>query len=315
MRSNLSLLFLLAATCAWPQAEPGQLIEIKPDTVIATVNGQKFTVAEFERITENISANLRNLAGRDPQQFLEQYALALTLSGEAERGGLAKLSPYREQIEKATREILVNAMIAERARQIPVTTEELRKVYDSKRDDYREATVKVIFISRLSFEGDLSGKMKKTVMPAEAYQKALEVAKLAREGKDFVALAKQYSNDPTTADKDADYPHPIRSGAQNIPAEIRKPLFEAAPGDIVGPLEHNSGYYIFRVESRRILPFESAREGIEKQFRAAAVDKRLDEMKKKSSVTLDYKAFWDTFLAANKEASQVQQQNAPGQAK
>jgi parvulin-like peptidyl-prolyl isomerase len=304
MCGKYSLLFLLAAACAWPQSQPVELVAITPDTVIATVNGQKFTAGEFEQITQNISPEMRRLAGTDPQKFLEQYALTAALRAEAERAGLTSKSPYKEQIESALRDILASAIVAEKGKEGAPPDEELRKIYDGKRSEYSEAVVKVIFVSRLKFERDMAtGKQKSNTGPAQAKQKALEVAQMARAGKDFVALAKQYSDDRTTAEKGADFPYPIRSGSTNIPLEIRNAVFKAKQGDIVGPLEHDSGFYLFRVESKSILPFESVKEDISKQLRAEAVDKWLAEMKKRSTVSLDHKAFWDTFLAANKAAN------------
>jgi parvulin-like peptidyl-prolyl isomerase len=310
MRCYLSLLVLLAAMCVWSQPQTTELIAITPDTVVATVNGQKLTAGELERMTQNLSPDLQRLAGLEPQKFLDQHALANTLRAEAERLGIAQKSPYREQIEKATREILINGMMAEKGKQINFSEEELRKVYDGRRTDYRQATVKVIFISRIGFVHNLGDNSKRTITPEEAKQKASDIAKQAREGADFVALAKQHSDDRNSAEKKADFPYPIKAGAGNIPQEVRTALFEAKPDDIVGPVEHDTGFYIFRVESQTILPFESAKADIEKQLRAAAVDKWLDEMKKKSTATLDHKPFWDTFVAANKEALEARKKEA-----
>src|SRR4051812_40044705 len=175
MRCTLSLWFLCVATCAFPQAAPLELIEIKPETVIATVNGQKFTAGDLERISRNLSPEQQRFAGLEPHKFLEQHALALTLASEAERSGIARLSPYREQIDKATRDIVVNGLMAERAKQFRFTPEELRKVYDAKRSDYRQTLAKVIFVSRVGYQRDLaSGKSTQTVTPADAKQKAYD---------------------------------------------------------------------------------------------------------------------------------------------
>jgi parvulin-like peptidyl-prolyl isomerase len=310
MRCSLSLLALVASTCASLQSQPTELIAITPDTVVATVNGQKLTAGELERMTQNLSPDLQRLAGLEPQKFLDQHALANTLREEAERIGIAKLSPYREQLEKATREILINGLMAEKRKQISVSEEELRKVYDTRRADYRQASVKVIFISRVGFVHHFADNSKRTITPEEAKQKAFDVAKQAREGADFIALAKEHSDDRNSAEKKADFPYPIKAGAANIPQDVRTALFEAREGDIVGPVEHDTGFYIFRVESRTILPFESARADIEKQLGAAAVDAWLEEMKKKSTATLDHKPFWDTFIAANKEALDARKKEA-----
>ena len=303
MRSTLSL-FALIAGCVCAQSVPQKtpdLVEITPDTVIATVNGQKFTSGDLERISQKLDANMRQMAGTKPKEFLEQYALSMTLQDEARKMKLHETSPYKDRIEAAVRQILVNAAITEYRERTPLDPDEVRKVYDADKPGYKQARVKVIFVSREGYTRDLAtGKTTTATTPEDAMAKVAKIARLAREGKDFTALAKEHSDDRSTADESADFPFPIRANSTNVPDEIRRPILAAKAGDIVGPIPHTSGHYLFRVESVEQASFDSVKEEIEKNLRQSLVNNWIYEMQKKSTVTLDHEAFWKTFLAANK---------------
>ena len=302
MRCTLPL-FALIAGCVCAQTVPQKtpdLVEITPDTVIATVNGQKFTSGDLERITQKLDANMRQLAGTKPKEFLEQYALSMTLQDEAKKMKLHEASPYKERIEAAVRQILVNAAITEHRDRTPLDPDEVRKIYDADKPGYKQARAKVIFVSREGYKREMATGKTTATTPEDAIAKMAGVAKLAREGKDFAALAKEHSDDRSTADEGADFPFPIRANSANIPDEIRRPILAAKAGDIVGPIPHTSGYYLFRVESVEQASFDSVKEEIEKNLRQGMVNNWIYEMQKKSTVTLDHEAFWNTFLAANK---------------
>lgn len=306
MRSTFPVLALMASClCAQtPRQNSPDLVEITPDTVIATVNGQKFTAGDLKRITQNLSPGLRSLAGSDPKKFLEQYALGLTLQTEAMKARLQETAPYRERIAAATRDILVKGVIAEREKNLKIAPDEIQKKYDANKSDYRQAKVRVIFVSREGYQTEMASGKTKTTSPEEARDKVAKVAKLAREGGDFVQLAKEYSDDRATAEADAVFPFPIRANSMNVPSTIIIPVLSAKPNEIVGPIEHNTGYYLFRVDSAGQASLDEVKDEIEKELRKAAVNRWIADLQKKSTVTLDHEAFWKTFLAANEQQQQ-----------
>src|SRR5947209_4033019 len=91
--------FLLAATSVFAQgqstapqsAETYEITAITPDTVIATLNGRKFTAGELERISQNLNPQLRQMAATQPKAFLEQYAYAELIAKEAEKAKIDTL--------------------------------------------------------------------------------------------------------------------------------------------------------------------------------------------------------------------------------
>jgi parvulin-like peptidyl-prolyl isomerase len=230
-----------------------------PDAVIATVNGKKFTAGDYQRLLLNMTPQMREAAMKQPRAMLEQYALFQNILEEAEKSKLDQQMPYVERIAEARRQILVQARINDQSNAVVVSPDEVKKYYDENRQRYAEAKAKVIFISQISDERRLDGSVTKKREPEESKKLANEVVAKLKSGADFVELAKQHSDDASTADKGADFPDAIRGTSSSVPQNVRDAVLKAKDGDIVGPLEHETGYYIFRVQSVQLAPFESSR--------------------------------------------------------
>jgi parvulin-like peptidyl-prolyl isomerase len=63
-------------------------------------------------------------------------------------------------------------------------------------------------------------------------------------------------------------------------------VLNAKTGDIVGPITHETGYYIFKIESNGPADLDQVREDIVKEMKDANLKQWLDEFKKTSSVTV-----------------------------
>lgn len=242
------------------------------------------------------------MAGTEPQMFLNQYAWSEKLTSEAEKMRVELTSPWKERLEDSRRQILVQGLIQRKRDDISISDEDVKKYFDANKDNFRQANAKVIFVSRASYSANLADGVVKTPDPLEAKRKADKVAKLAREGGDFVALAKEHSDDRATAEKSADLPYSIRSGSSEIPQNIREPIMKAKTGDIIGPIEHETGFYLFKVTSSGMSSLREAKQDIVRNLKEAEVKRWMDELRTKASATLDHKAFWDTFVATNKLA-------------
>lgn len=304
MRSTL-LFLLFCVSCVQAQPVPGpadDLVPVAPDSVIAVINGQKFTVAEFERLTQNLTPHVRNLAAQQPKAYLEQHGLTMTVLAEAEKMKLDQMSPYKEKLAETRRQILLQGMLSERNRAVTIKPEVAKAHFEMKKDQYRQAVVKVLFITRVTEVRNLSdGKVTSRTSPEEAKAKAESLRKKLDDGADFVKLAKEHSDDRATGDKEADFPFPIRAGSTNVPPEIKDAVLAAKAGSIVGPVEHDAGWYLFRVDSIGMPEFESVRADIEKELRDAAVRAWIDGMKAKTTVTLENEPFWKAFAKLNPE--------------
>jgi parvulin-like peptidyl-prolyl isomerase len=280
-------LFLLSV-CAWTQSLP---IDNPSDPVVAVVNGRKITKSEYRKMLEAQDPNMRALAEKQPKVFLEQYALYETILQAAEKAGLEKQSPFKEKIAMARRQILVAGLIDQQHKDFNVPIEEAKAFYDKNKDMYQQAMVRVIFITGMSETRNIGdSKVTKARTPEDIKARAETAARLAREGKDFAEVAKEYSDDPESAAKGGEFPHPIRPTSANVPANIRGPVLAAKAGDIVGPIQHETGFYIFKIVSNGQATFDQVKDDLVKEMKDAGLKHWLDGFKKESSVSIQDEA-------------------------
>jgi parvulin-like peptidyl-prolyl isomerase len=283
-----SFALLLLSVCAWTQGLP---IDDPSDAVVAVVNGRKITKSEYQKMVEAQDANMRALAQQQPKAFLEQYALYDAVLTAAEKAGLDKQSPFKERIAMSRRQILVTGFIDQHHKDFNVPIEEAKSFYEKNKDMYQQAMVRVIFITAMSETRNLDDhKVTKARTPEETKERAETAAKLAREDVDFAKVAQQYSDDPDSAKKGGEFPHPIRPGSANVPANIRGPILAAKAGEIVGPIQHDTGFYIFKVVSNGQASFDQVKEDLVKEMKDAGLKHWLDEFKKNSSVSIQNEA-------------------------
>lgn len=314
MRSLLSL-GLIAASCLSAQKAPTPVVpaeEITRDQVIGTMNGRNLTVGEFESIISNLSGPARQLAGTNPKEFLQQYAYSLVLMNEAAKMGLDQKSPWKEKLAEYRRQMLIQALVTQKNEDAKVGEAEARKFYEANPNLFREAEVRVIFISRGGYTMSLTQQSPQETTPDGLRRKVDAVIRLLKEGGDFVAAAKKYSDDSAANDRDARLGQPIRGYITTTPQDIREAILNAKAGETVGPLEHASGWYFFRIDSRRTIPFAEARTEAERRLKEQGVNSWLEAQKSKASVSLGDDGFWQAFIAGSKTALE---QEAAGGAK
>ncbi len=123
--------------------------------------------------------------------------------------------------------------------QVEVSDDEIRDYYDANQEEFKEPkTVGARHILlKLDQAADVETVEKKR-------KKALDILKMAREGKDFAALAKQYSEGPTK-DKGG-YLGEFRKEAMVKPFADK--AFTMKPGEISEPVRTQFGWHVIKVE-------------------------------------------------------------------
>ena len=283
-----SLVLLALAVCASAQTLP---IDPPKEAVVAVVNGRNITLSEYKRMAEAQEGQMKALSQQNPKIFLEQYALYEAVLAAAEKAGLDKQSPFKERIAMQRRHILVSGLIDARHAAYKVSPEEIAAYFEKNKAMYQQAMVRVVFLSAVSETRNLAdGTVTKALTPEEIKARAEKAAQLAREGVDFAKIAKEYSDDAASADKGGEFPHPIRPNSHNVPPNIRGPVLQAKAGDIVGPITHDTGYYIFKIESNGPADLDQVRDDIVKEMKDASLKQWLDEFKNNSSVKVENEA-------------------------
>jgi parvulin-like peptidyl-prolyl isomerase len=274
----------LAQTSPKPGAEA-----IKPDTVIAIVNGKPYTAQEMDRLLAPLSPVVRQTAYRDPKTFLDNYALFDVIGKIAEQNKLDQVSPYKEQIAETRRQILVQAQVNEYKNSIPVPAADQKKYYDENTAKYKETKVKIILVP---FSSAPSLDTKKHVTEAEAKAKAEAVVKLARSGVDFVKLVKEHSEDPGTVGHNGDFGTGVRANTPNLPENVKSAILALKQGEISDPIRWQTGYVVVRAESISVAPYEQVKDEIFNEIKDAAFRKYVDENRKKATVQIENGAYF-----------------------
>jgi peptidyl-prolyl cis-trans isomerase D len=161
---------------------------------------------------------------------------------------------------------------------IQITNADLQQYYSQHQDEFRipeTVTVRHILIKTPVPGAD--GKVDQKGVDA-AQAKAQDVERQLKNGGDFAALAKQYSEDPGSAQNGGLLP-PITKG-RTVP-EFEQAAFTTPVGQTTGLIRTSYGFHIIRVEGKqtaRMKPLDEVKAQIEpllKQQKAAAAAQKL----------------------------------------
>src|ERR1041384_4543494 len=149
---------------------------------------------------------------------------------------------------------------------------EIEDYYQANREEkfHHPKEVKVGYIS-VKLEAGADANQKKT-----AQDRAENIVKEARAGKDFADLAKRFSEDPTVW-RGGDWGW-IPPG--QLPAPIEKTIFALAKGAVSDPLETPAGFQIFKAEDLKPEKTETLKEEIPEITKILKAEKAKSEAAK-----------------------------------
>lgn len=169
---------------------------------------------------QDIQSLVRASARVSHQEIMEEF------SGQNEKAKVALISYVRVNLPPKTHE---------------PTDEEMRAYYDSHLDDYIKTESREI---EYVFFEEKPG----AIDSSYALNDAKDVIRKLSEGYEFADLAKEYSEDTSNKDKGGDLGF---FGKGRMVKPFEDAVFNAKPGDIVGPVETRFGFHVIKVESFR----------------------------------------------------------------
>jgi peptidyl-prolyl cis-trans isomerase C len=272
---------------------------VAPDTVVAEVDGKKITAAEMDKIIGSFPpANQQVLRSRP--QLLNNVFVMRRLMEDAEKAGLDKQSPYKEQIDAYRLQLLSNAEANTVNNTTPVSEEEQRKYYKDNPDKFKEVKVRVIYLAYNPTPAKTAPDAKKLPTQAEALAKIQDLAKQIQEGADFGKLARENSDDQTSAAKDGDFGVIKLDGT--YPKEVKEAVFALKQGEISAPVKQPNGYYLIRAEEINQQAFNEATVRIIPAVRQEKFDAWMKVLQTQYSVKIDSPAYF-----APRQPAQLQQ--------
>lgn len=273
---------VLAVAAAASIAAQQPAADIRPETVVATLNGQPFTAEQVRKMVAVLPSHVQAAFKQDPRQFLRDHAWYLILQDYALKNKLDQQSPLKEQLEFSRLVLLSQAGYNHAALAAEVTPEEQRKYYEANKEVFREAKVRMIYVPFRAPDAE-----------GEAKAKAEELAKRAKAGEDFLKLVKEHSGDAQSAANDGDPGFTVRMNSPQPPPSMRTAILALKPGEVTGALRHENGYYIFRVESSDVLPFEKVRDDIYKTIQEMKFREWERKAKAQATVKFENEAFFE----------------------
>jgi parvulin-like peptidyl-prolyl isomerase len=228
-----------------PAAAAAPAPPISPDTVVAEVNGKKYTAADLDRIITMLPAQYQQMARSRPQ-LLSQVFLMQHLAEDAEKAGLDQKAPFKEQLEMSRLQVLSTAELSALNNNMQLTEEEEQKYYKENPDKFKEVKVRVIYVAFNPAPGKSATGGKQLLTEAEAEAKIEDLEKQVKGGADFGKLARENSDDKTSAAKDGEFG--VIKQSSSYPPPIKAAVFALKQGEVSAPIKQPSGFYLLRAD-------------------------------------------------------------------
>ena len=218
---------------------------------------------EIEKIKKQVGDQARSSSGQDlsNQEAYEQALKQNNITEEELRDNIRENLP----VQKVQEKVAGNA---------ETTDEEIQKYYEQNKEA-QFTTPEQRCVRHILFTKDQK-------------QKAEDVKKQLEDGADFAKLAKQYSQDPGSAEKGGDLG--CLGKGETVPP-FEEAAFGAKEGEIVGPVKTQFGYHILEVtdtKPKQTRPLSEVEPQIKSQLaseeQSRAFSKWLDEQKKQRDV-------------------------------
>ena len=237
---------------------------IAPDAVVIEVSGKKYSKAEVDALIQGLPPQIQPQVRMQPV-MLSQFFMIKRLADDAVKAGLDRQSPYKEAIEFNRMTILQQAQTTTYLNTIQVTPEELQAYYKENPDKFKEAKVRVIYISFTSSNAATGTNGKKLLSETDAKAKIDDLRKQILAGGDFVKLARENSDDDTSAAKGGDYG--LIKHNSPYPEPIKNAVFALKGGEVSEPVRQPNGFYLIRADEVSSQPFDEVSTEILKEIR------------------------------------------------
>ncbi|MCP3772381.1 peptidylprolyl isomerase [Paenibacillus sp. MZ04-78.2] len=263
-----------------------------PNGVVATYKGGQITWGEANKFVSVL--HLLNRTGEVDEQFLKHIigykVLAGRITAEQKAALPAEIDKHYPEVKKIiaelkqtedfasllakeglseqdVRDYLGLDIAAGQAISALATDAKLKEAYDAgiaaKNGEFVKASVRHILIG---FE-DSAGKERSK---DDAKKLALDIAAKLKNGEDFAALAKQYSDDPGSKDLGGLFENqPVTDFVE----AFKKTAAELELNKISEPVETEVGYHIMRVEARSTQTFDEVKDELKQDVMTEAYEK------------------------------------------
>jgi peptidyl-prolyl cis-trans isomerase C len=260
--------------------EPGK------DHVIMKVNDEAITESEFQAAFSQLPEDMQRQFASEPgkQAFAEQMVRLKILEQEGRKLGVEKDPKVAGQLS-ADRTNIIAAATAQKLLPAP-TDAAVQKFYNDNKKNFEAMDLSHILIAYQG--GAVPPRSGSPLSQQAAMQKAMAIEQKLKQGADFAQLAKQVSDDASSAERGGNL-GPFSPGM--LPPEIESHIVQLQPGQVSDPVPSRYGVHIFKAGNRTAQPFEQVKQGIARRVQQQNTMDKIEVMRKASKVDFDPKFF------------------------
>jgi peptidyl-prolyl cis-trans isomerase C len=246
------------------------------EDLVGKVNGKDVTRAEFNRYLE-----LKHVPKDDTKRaetMLKDYMQREAYAALIEKSKDFDTKLIETELHEFKKQILISRYF-ENFLNKKVNEEAIKNYYNTHAEEFQREKIKVAHVLIRT-----NNKMSEAEVQA-ALTKAQEAYSMAKSGKLFADVAKQYSEDKVSAKNGGELGWLAKGAIDPI---FSAKIFEAKAGDILEPFKTPFGFHVVLVEEDAKVektPFEKVKGDIRYRLRQQAKQAEMDRLLSESKIT------------------------------
>lgn len=271
MKKYLIILFLLLPLFACSKKEEGK--------VLATIDGDKITLQEFNSELDKIPMNMKMLVASQSgkKNFLDRLVVKRLLLKEAKKENVEKEKEFQDRLADIKEQLIIESLLKKKVNveSAKFTDEDLKKYYDAHKEEFKKEQ-----------EIDTRQILVKTE------QEAKEIQARVAKGEDFAELAKKYSIDPSAKATGGDIGYHPKG---TLIPEYEQAAFKLTKVGQVSPaVKTQLGYHIIKLEGTKgssYVPMAEVKDFIKQKMaqekQAEVLEKYIEDLKKNTKIVVN----------------------------
>lgn len=270
MKKFIICLFLVLLVISCAKKDDGK--------ALATIDGEKVTLQEFNKELDKIPANMKMLVASESgkKNYLDRLIVKKLLLKEASKAKIESEKDFQERVNDIKEQLLIETLLKKKiTADTQMTEDDLKKYYDEHKEEFRkdrEINTRHILLKTEEEAKQVQGKLQK--------------------GEDFTELAKKYSIDPNVKQSGGEIGFQPKGSL--IP-EYESAAFKLTKvGQVSGIVKTQFGYHIIRLEGVKppdYVPFVEVKDFIKQKNaqdkQKEVLEKYIEELKKNAKITID----------------------------
>jgi peptidyl-prolyl cis-trans isomerase C len=246
--------------------------------VLATIDGDKVTLQEFNKELDKIPMNMKMLVASETgkKNYLDRLIIKKLLLQEAAKAKIESEKEFQDRVSDIKEQLLIETLLKKKiTADTQMSEDDLKKYYEDHKEEFKK---------------DQEINTRHILLKTE--EEAKQVQSKLQKGEDFTELAKKYSIDPNVRQTGGEIGFQPKGSL--IP-EYESAAFKLTKvGQVSGIVKTQFGYHIIRLEGVKppsYVPLEEVKDFIKQknaqEKQKEVLEKYIEELKKNVKITID----------------------------